>query len=179
MRKQLQRNRQAFTTPAEAMPVFGTIAARFNDDGVTALYQALAEHLAGKGLKLRPGALPTVAERVSSGNNVVVPAQRQRYLAEIAESVRGYHAFAAEQSRLARERQQLVAAKGMLSSPPEELDLLIEKKNSALDAEARRLLDTWPATAKAYSGDEHVVKARGKNGDELRRTALRSTRRLS
>src|SRR4051812_8005058 len=41
VRKQLQRNREAFRTPAEEMPVFGTIAARFNDDGVTALYHAV------------------------------------------------------------------------------------------------------------------------------------------
>ena len=34
VRKQVQRNRNAFEQPAEAMPVFGTIAAKFNDDGV-------------------------------------------------------------------------------------------------------------------------------------------------
>jgi methylmalonyl-CoA mutase len=39
--KQVQRNKEAWTTPPEQMPVFGTMAARFNDDGVTALYQAL------------------------------------------------------------------------------------------------------------------------------------------
>src|SRR3954465_15807886 len=38
VRKQVQRNREAFTTAPEEMPVYGTIAARFNDDGVTALY---------------------------------------------------------------------------------------------------------------------------------------------
>src|SRR5207245_10690315 len=39
--RQLVRNRQAFGQPWEQMPVFGTSAARFNDDGVTALYQHL------------------------------------------------------------------------------------------------------------------------------------------
>src|SRR6185295_3615101 len=58
VRKQVQRNREAFHAPAEAMPVFGTIAARFNDDGVTALYQAVAAKLAEAGLKLAPGRLP-------------------------------------------------------------------------------------------------------------------------
>ncbi|MDH3236717.1 MAG: cobalamin-dependent protein, partial [Alphaproteobacteria bacterium] len=41
VRKQVQRNREAFGVEAEAMPVFGTIASRFNDDGVTALYQGI------------------------------------------------------------------------------------------------------------------------------------------
>ena len=39
--KQVQRNREAFGKRPEQMPVFGTMASRFNDDGVTALYQAL------------------------------------------------------------------------------------------------------------------------------------------
>ena len=44
--KQVQRNKEAWTVPTEQMPVFGTMAARFNDDGVTALYQALKKRLA-------------------------------------------------------------------------------------------------------------------------------------
>src|SRR6185437_16954479 len=40
--KQVQRNRGQFGTAPTAMPVFGTIASRFNDDGTTSLYQALA-----------------------------------------------------------------------------------------------------------------------------------------
>ncbi len=55
VRKQYQRNRELFTTPTDDMPVFGTQAARFNDDGVTALYQALVPVLADKGLKLPAG----------------------------------------------------------------------------------------------------------------------------
>ena len=37
--KQVQRNHEAFAQAPETMPVFGTIASRFNDDGTTALYQ--------------------------------------------------------------------------------------------------------------------------------------------
>ncbi len=58
VRKQVQRNREQFDQLPGEMPVFGTIAARFNDDGVTALYQALAEALKVKGLKLGAGHLP-------------------------------------------------------------------------------------------------------------------------
>src|SRR5437773_9335252 len=52
VRKQYQRNRELFSTSPEEMPVYGTIAARFNDDGVTALYQALVGRLSQEGLKL-------------------------------------------------------------------------------------------------------------------------------
>ena len=53
--KQFQRNKEAWTTPSEQMPVFGTMAARFNDDGVTALYQALTPRLKELGLALADG----------------------------------------------------------------------------------------------------------------------------
>src|SRR6267143_701759 len=115
VRKQVQRNREAFRASPESMPVFGTIAARFNDDGVTALYHAIADLLAEKGLKLGPRRLPKPEGKASSSVHVIVPPKRQRYLAEIAETVRGYHAHIGEQSTLARERQQLRATQSMLS----------------------------------------------------------------
>ena len=66
VRKQYQRNSDAFKFPPETMPVFGTIAARFNDDGVTALYQHLVPRLAEHGLKSKPGSLPGLGFRPCS-----------------------------------------------------------------------------------------------------------------
>src|SRR5213083_1822143 len=160
VRKQVQRNRQVFGTSAEQMPVFGTIASRFNDDGVTALYHAIAARLAEKGLKLKPGRLPRLDTKVPSDVHVIIPPKRQRYLAEIAETVRAYHQFALEQSRIARERQQLAATRAMLGKELPEIQSLLAERS--LDADATALLDSWPETLKAYSGDEHVVKVRGK-----------------
>jgi isobutyryl-CoA mutase len=169
VRKQVQRNRQSFGELPEAMPVFGTIAARFNDDGVTALYHAVARRLKDKGLKLGESRLPAPAGRVSSNVHAVVPPRRARYLAEIAESVRHYHGHAAAQARLARDRQSLAEAKRL--SGLEALDPLVAEKDAALDPRARKLLEMWPQTVKAYSGDEYVVKIRGKEV----RTRLTST----
>jgi methylmalonyl-CoA mutase len=174
VRKQVQRNREAFKRKADEMPVFGTIAARFNDDGVSALYHAVVARLAEKGLKLAAGKLPRPEGRVSSNVNVIVPPKRARYLAEIAESMRGYHQHALEQSRIARERASLIAAKQMLVKAGKDgqpLESLIEEKGGRLDARSKKLLELWPATVKAYSGDEYVVKIRG---SELR-TRLTST----
>jgi isobutyryl-CoA mutase len=158
VRKQVQRNRQLFGQPPEAMPVYGTIAARFNDDGVTALYHGLAHKLMDKGLKLEAGSLPRPAGRVSSDVHVVVPPKRVRYLAEIAEGVRGYHAHGAAQAQLARERQQLAAARRM--SGIGELDRLVAEKDAALDARCRQLIESWPDTQKAYAGEEFVSAVR-------------------
>jgi methylmalonyl-CoA mutase len=112
VRKQYQRNRELFSVAPDEMPVYGTIASRFNDDGVTALYHALAETLVGKGLKLAAGELARPIGKQSTVQNVIVPAARVRYLAEIAETVREYHRWSLAQSRIARERQQLARDAG-------------------------------------------------------------------
>src|SRR5262249_42078053 len=153
-RRQVQRNRQAFAQRPEDLPVYGTIAARFNDDGVTALYQAVAARLREKGLKLAPGMLPKPAAKISSGVNLAIPAKRTRYLAEVAGGVRGYRRHAREQAGVARERASLIAARRMLQEAGKDgraLDPLIEEKSAALDARSQSLLDEWPATVKAYS----------------------------
>ena len=118
VRKQYQRNRQRFTEMPDAMPVFGTMASRFNDDGVTALYQAIRPKLAEHGLTLKQARLPISNVRQSSNQAAIVPPQRTRYLAEIAEGVRGYKQHVIDQSRIARERQQLRATQRMLAESP-------------------------------------------------------------
>ena len=120
--KQVQRNREAFTVPPDQMPVFGTMASRFNDDGVTALYQALRERLAGLGLPVKEGRLPQVSTRHSTHQTPIVPPARVRYLADIAHTVRGYKARARAQARLARERQQLRESARMLAEHATEHD---------------------------------------------------------
>ena len=74
--KQVQRNREAFGKQPDEMPVFGTMASRFNDDGVTALYQALMPRLAALGpARCSDGTLPTVATRHSTHQVPIVPAR--------------------------------------------------------------------------------------------------------
>ncbi|UCD68570.1 MAG: methylmalonyl-CoA mutase family protein [Betaproteobacteria bacterium] len=164
--KQYQRNHQLFSVAPDTMPVFGTIASRFNDDGVTALYQAIIGALKPKGLKLTKGRLEKLSRRASSKVSSVVPADRARYLADIASTVRDYKQHALEQARIARERQQLLAAKSMLSAECGEevgnLSVLAEARDSKLDIGAKKLLAMWPDMQKAYAGDEYVVKIRDK-----------------
>ena len=179
--KQVQRNQEAWSTPPDQMPVFGTMAARFNDDGVTALYQALKTKLGELGLPLKDGRLPTVKVRHSTNQTPIVPPARTRYLAEISDTVRGYKKKAIEQARLAREIQQLTASATMLrvekperSRAAEAVIDLAQVRELDQDPAARKLLTQWPDMQKAYAGDEYVVKIR----DKEIRTAL-TTKSLS
>jgi methylmalonyl-CoA mutase N-terminal domain len=165
VRKQVQRNRAAFSYAPEEMPVYGTIAACFNDDGVTALYQELLELLHTKGLTRGGGKLPRVNVQASTCDSAIVPPARQRYLAEIAETVRNYRKRVREQACVARERQQLMEAKRMLEASGKEgvaLEALIAQRDKALDAHSRELLNNWPQVKAHYSGDECMVTIRDK-----------------
>jgi isobutyryl-CoA mutase len=175
--KQVQRNREAFTVMPDTMPVYGTMAARFNDDGVTALYQALKRRLIELGLPLTEGKLPVVEVRHSTNQTPIVPPARTRYLAETADTVRGYKRRARAQARLAREIQQLREAARMLgvdkpnrSKAAEAAIDLAQERELQQDTDARKLLTQWPDMQKAYAGDEYVVKIR----DKEIRTALTS-----
>jgi isobutyryl-CoA mutase len=179
--KQVQRNKEAFGKKPDEMPVFGTMAARFNDDGVTALYQALKPRLAELGLSLQEGTLPRVDVRYSTNQTPVIPAGRTRYLAEISDTVRGYKKAAAEEAGLAREIQQLRETARMLQDDDATRDgakntvlRLADEREGRFSPSARKLLNQWPQMQQAYSGDEYVVKIR----DKEIRTAL-TTKSLS
>ncbi|MBX3717517.1 MAG: cobalamin-dependent protein [Burkholderiales bacterium] len=173
--KQVQRNRQAFGQGPETMPVFGTMAARFNDDGVTALYQAVLPKLKDLGLKTGESRLPQVATRHSTNQTPIVPPQRTRYLADIADTVRGYKRRAQEQARIARQRQGLLESRRLLAEECKDananLDALAADREGKLDPRSRKLLDMWPRMRESYAGDEYVVRIR----DKEIRTALTHT----
>jgi methylmalonyl-CoA mutase len=183
--KQVQRNKEAWSKSPDEMPVYGTQASRFNDDGVTALYLGLLPALAEFGLKTETPKLPQPAAKYSSGKNVIVPPARTRYLAEIADTVRGYHRNVGKQVKLARERQQLTETKRMLAAANRDvvLDDLITERDNAMAGEAKTLLASWPHLQQTYAGDEHVVKIRDKeirtnltyttlSGNKVRKVAL-------
>ncbi len=180
--RQLVRNREAFGTPWEDMPVFGTSAARFDDDGVTALYQHVRGLLREKGLPHFDGVLPAVSVKASTKLTSVLPRGRERYLAEVAETVRAYHAETGRQAALARRRQQLHATRELLvddgaHDAAAAVAALAESTDAALDPGARALLESWPQVRASYDGDEQVYVVRGKEvHTPLTRTTLSGSR---
>jgi len=169
VRKQVQRNRNAFDRPAGAMPVFGTIAAKFNDDGVTALYHALLEILREKTSRPWASKRPKPAENTSTSKTIVIPPQRTRYLSEIAETLRHYHRQTREQSRALRRAWHLKESAEALSQSIADQDrdgLLARLKSEvaaaekAVDPGAQRLLSDWEEIKARYDRDELVYQVR-------------------
>jgi isobutyryl-CoA mutase len=183
--KQVQRNKESWATPIEQMPVFGTQASRFNDNGVTALYQGLLPRLQELGLTLpRQSILPTVNQRYSTSQVVIVPAARARYLAEIADTVRSYKRLAHEQAQLAREAQQLRQSQMMLKeanpakhNAHDAIGQLAQAREAKLLPRNIQLLADWPKTKSSYALDQWVTQVRGKEvRTELKRTTLSGTK---
>ena len=157
--KQVQRNRDAWDQSPETMPVYGSIASRFGDDGVTAAYHGLLQVLRDKGLRDWESALPLNGARKPSKETAIVPPQRQRYLAEIAETVRGYHAQTEAQVVLAGQLHSLRESAELLADENDSLRALIARTEAALSADNMALLDQWPQLVADYDG-ESLVKQR-------------------
>lgn len=161
--RQLVRNREAFGKKPEDMPIFGTSAATFNDDGVTALYQHLRDHLAEHGLPVAEGTLAPVAVRCSTGIQAVVPADRARYLSEITETVRGYHVETERLADAADRAQRLETTAAELADAGLDavaVETLLDSARKQIPHEVADQIAGWPAVVESYSGDEQVVKVR-------------------
>jgi len=173
--RQLIRNRSAFGARPEDMPVFGTSAATFNDNGVTALYQHLTGLLAARGLPLAEGVLPAATGRISTDAASVIPPARTGYLAEIAGTVRGYHAETARQADAVRRVQRLAAVRAELAGDDAERAVasLLDQAGRDVGGDSAELIAGWPAIVEAYSGPEQVVRIRDRElRTELTRESL-------
>jgi isobutyryl-CoA mutase len=178
--RQLVRNREAFGSTWEDMPVYGTSAATFNDDGVTALYHHLRDTLAERGLRVAEPVLAPVEGKVSTRAATVVPPKRVRYLADIAETVRDYHRATDEQVAAVRRAATLADARAALAdagSSTSDIDALVDEARRRVEKDSEELLDRWTATAADYRRDELVVRVRDKElHTQLWRDTLSGTR---
>jgi len=167
VRKQYQRNHVLFDKNVEDMPVFGTIAARFNDDGVTALYQAILKVMNEKCNIKWDTSLPPCAGTVSSSKTIVIPPQRSRYLAEIAETVHAYREWVDKQSDIVQKVWQVDGSLALLKSDgsdASETMMPLKKKRDLLakelDPKNQEMLDKYDSLKLEYASDVYVYKVR-------------------
>jgi len=169
VRKQVQRNQKAFNRDPAEMPVFGTIASKFNDDGVTALYHALLDTIAQKtGIRFK-AQLPRPQAKTSSSKTIIIPPERTRYLSEIGDAIRDYHQQTQEQSQKLRDYWHLQEAANRLevNSPDgdfaevlSKLKAEVQKVKAELDPKTLQSIDEWQNIRQTYSGDALVYQVR-------------------
>ncbi|MDE0075570.1 MAG: methylmalonyl-CoA mutase family protein [Gammaproteobacteria bacterium] len=185
VRKQYRRNHRLWSVPDEALPVYGTVASRFNDASVNRLYLALLDQLRRK----TGAALATERDPVDDdrAEHTPIPPERTRYLAEIVEAGRDYGRRVDEQAALARQLYQLHGAIRLLRTDPDagggdeteevapELHIadgedealarlidLYRNTRARLDERSLALLEEWPAVKRRYQADTYAYEVRGR-----------------
>ena len=166
VRKQYKRNHQLFDADDESLPIFGTMASQFNDPGMNSLFAALMQSIKNKtgvDFNAKSDLNPSEAEKV-----YIIPPDRTRYLAEIAEANQEYNEWVAKQVDIAQRMYQLkgtidlLKEKGKQEESLTQLEQLYHQYEENLDGECKRLLREWPDTLKRYREDEFVYKVRDK-----------------
>lgn len=166
VRKQVQRNHKAFDRSPDEMPVFGTIASRFNDDGLTALYHFLLDCINEKAGGNLVSGLPRPDRRTSSSKTIIIPSRRTRYLSEIADTVRDYHKRTVEQADIVRaiwhlrESATRLAERGDAAGAVERLTEEAARMEPLIESETTYLLYQWDVIREDYRKDELVYLVR-------------------
>ena len=135
VRKQWKRNRVAFQTNDEDVPVYPTIASQFNDPGITWMFanlcRLLREKVPGLGTRLSGNekphcdVTPHVDTRLKEPRaTILIPGNRTRYLAEIAEQGRAINRRIETQAEIADRAQSYFDVLRDLGDPllPQPLD---------------------------------------------------------
>ena len=167
IRKQFQRNREAFDESPESMPVIPTIASQFADAGVDRLWEAISEilnHECGCNFtasepRLGVDGLPT--------REPPIPPERQGYLAEVASAVRGYHSRTERVSDSVRLVQRLEASAERLRKSGKitsvgDLEEEASEIRETVPTEAWGSLERFEAMAEAYRSGEASYTVRGR-----------------
>ncbi len=199
VRKQWRRNHNAFAVADEEVPVYGTVASQFNDPGMNQLYEVLMQVLrrpagspagSSAGAPATAGAAPAAAAPLE--RRFIIPPDRTRYLAEIAETCEAYDHHVREQAAVARRMYQLRGAIELLrenvgrrrleivepagptdtvqvtervEDEPElvgELTALYRDQEARLDPENRKLIEEWPTTRRRYAAAKYQFQVRDK-----------------
>ncbi len=166
VRKQVRRNQKRWEAKDEDLPVYGTIASQFADPGVDAAYLGLLGLLAHRTGRPWPSRLRDPGTRTSPPRQRLIPPNRVRYLNEIADTVRGHHTWAGEQSGLAHRRQALLTAAHELEGPDHAatrhaLEARASHLEDRLAPEVRQILSGWDAKIARYKERELRYGVRG------------------
>jgi methylmalonyl-CoA mutase len=188
VRKQYKRNHKLFFAKDDDLPIYGTMASQFNDPGMNELFAKLVNLIEEKtnvAFKLKPSGVMT-AENGQSEKIYIIPPNRTRYLAEIAEISETYADWVNTQCGVA---QRMFQVKGViemsptLPSPPVSGKALSTREVSPpigggdlegaladiykhleeqLHPECKRLLKEWPETIEKYKAEDFIYKVRDK-----------------
>nr|MBA2761414.1 cobalamin B12-binding domain-containing protein [Segetibacter sp.] len=118
VRKQYKRNHGLWSAKDDELPVIGTTAAKFNDEGVNKLFFEVMKAVERKtSIRFSEKEIVEI-ETEHSVRGLIIPPNRVRYLSEISDEVRRYNLFAREQAQVATELYQINGTIKLLKGQP-------------------------------------------------------------
>jgi methylmalonyl-CoA mutase len=190
VRRQWKRNAKRFELPDEEAPVYATIARQWNDPGLDRLYEALREVLApgdAAAATQQPGTPPKPRAEA------ILPPARSRYLAEIAETLRGWHAATAKHAARAADAYGIARALRDLGSetpalaepfgaeaddPGDPTGSTLRRRYGValaeLPPELRAELAAWPQVRERYAAEYQEYEVRDRSIRVANQTATLS-----
>jgi methylmalonyl-CoA mutase len=171
VRKQMIRNTGSWHAKQEDMPVYPTIAAQFNDEGVNRLFKALVDKINGHyeiDWETKIYNNPAPAENIQA--QAIIPGKRVRYLSEISETVRDYHGWVEDQVDVASKLDQVSGTIDQLENwnpdekavMKENLAKMREHWLSKLDVLPKKILEGWSELFEKYQQEFFEVQIRDK-----------------
>ncbi|MBA4494033.1 fused isobutyryl-CoA mutase/GTPase IcmF [Paenactinomyces guangxiensis] len=166
VKKQYRRNHNLFHVPDDEIPVYGTMASRFNDPGTNIFYRALIDKINEKmGLSWN-SSLDVTGQKMEL--RYIIPPERTYYLRDISNTVRKYHEESKQQAEVASQLYQIRGTRQLLDQAGNDqtltvqLDEVEQKTVEKLTPENKRMLEEWPKIAEKYRGDTFVTRIRDK-----------------
>lgn len=163
VKKQYQRNNTLFETPVDEMPIYGTIASQYNNEGVNILFENLVKITSKKtGFKF-PDTKDSL--RISHNSEQIVPSGKVRYLSEIADTIRNFNEDVNEKAKIANRLQALVTTEAELGNIKEFSDQIIDKKSQLKDELSKEylgIIENWEDKKQKYKNEFFTYEVRGK-----------------
>jgi methylmalonyl-CoA mutase len=163
VKKQYQRSRQLFDKSIDEMPVYGTIASQFQDNGTDELYIHLIDTIISRTkLDWKSDYLNL---RSKNQTSVVLPPDRIRYLAEIKEEIDRNFIFVENESLTGRTTYQVKGAIDVLEKSgknTEDLKVEYQKLWGSLHIESRKYIEEWQDKIAAFKKESFSYFVRGK-----------------
>ncbi len=165
VKKQYQRNNNLFNNDINEMPVFGTIASQFNDQGTNNLFNALISKFSDK--KIGNLTKDFIISKEQSEKIFVIPPNRARYLSEIAENNKEYDKWVNEQKNIAQNLYALKTTLEILRESSDETKENIKKEYNRLlldfNPKNKTLIEQWENIKSKYQKELFTFKVREKN----------------
>jgi isobutyryl-CoA mutase len=174
VRKQYKRNHHLFTAKDEELPIVGSIASKFNDDGMNHLFELLLKKINAK-TKTKFGEYHPASGGTAKVSQAIIPSNRTRYLSEISENNGSYDQLVTDQSSIASKLYQLngtlqIINEASKASPSIPIAIGIEGTiqqqinfyTDQLTPVSRKLISNWQEKVRAYQKDFHEFTVRDK-----------------